>query len=117
MQEIQRAHPPEEARAARRRHLEVGPELVAGGIWVHKIAEELMDRGRGAWGRKVVADLTHMAYAIRGRARAVVTWNLTHMSSVAARKVMQLYCRDHGIEQVLLGNPEEVLRWYAEAIL
>lgn len=115
MAEIDRARPDEVRRRAARQHRRARPRVVTTDARVDEIAEEL--RRRGGWSRKVIADLTHVAYGIRGRARAIVSWNLAHLASDSARAVVKRYCRDHGLETVLIGTPEEVLRWHAEAIL
>jgi hypothetical protein len=65
----------------------------------------------GMFGRKMVADLTHLGYAIIGRADAVVTWNFRTLAREKVRLVLDVFCRREGYTPPLVGTPEEVAKW------
>lgn len=65
----------------------------------------------GGFGSKMVADLTHVGYAVLGRADAIVTWDVRTLAREKVRLIAAAYCRREGHKIPLIGTPEEVARW------
>jgi hypothetical protein len=65
----------------------------------------------GGFGDRILADLTHLGYALHGRADAVVTWDHRTFARDKVRAVLHRYCLREGLKPPLLGLPEEVIQW------
>jgi len=77
---------------------------------VTDLAEQLLDEGH--WSDRRLADLTHLALAILGRADAVVTWNLRDLARPRMREVLRAVCSRRGYNQPKVGTPQEVSQWF-----
>jgi predicted nucleic acid-binding protein len=85
------------------------PTVVSGRQRVARIALAL--REEGDFGERMLADLTHVAYAISSRADALVTWDHRTLARDKVRRIAAAYCKREGMECPLLGLPTDVTTW------
>lgn len=85
------------------------PERLAYHHRIGAIAHALLEEG--GWGSRMLVDLTHVGYAIVGRADAIVTWDSRTLARASVRNVVQAYCRRDRLAAPLIGRPEEVAEW------
>ena len=107
--EVKAAPDPEERRIIERLLRRQRPERVGYQPAVAAIAREL--REAGGWGPRMLADLTHLGYAIVCRADAVVTWDAKTLARPRVRTIVQAYCGREQRAAPLIGNPREVAEW------
>jgi predicted nucleic acid-binding protein len=74
-----------------------------------RIALEILRAGR--WSARRFADMLHVAYTIRYRADALVTWDLDDLARERPRSVVHAYTRGRGLLTPMIGTPEEVAQW------
>ena len=86
----------------------IRPKLVGGRSRAVTAARRIMEEA--GFGERMLADLTHVAYAVFGRADAVVTWNMRTLARSKVRLAVHAYCRKHDRKAPLIGSPEEVAR-------
>lgn len=85
------------------------PVVVSGQDRATALARALQETG--GFGPRMLADLTHVAYAVMGAADALVTWDRRTLARAAVRTAVHAHCRKEGLEAPLIGVPEEVARW------
>lgn len=83
--------------------------VVSGEHWAREFAQALVEVERFA--DRMLVDLTHVGYAVRGGADAVVTWDRRTLAREKVRRTVQIVCRREGRTAPLIGTPEEVARW------
>ncbi len=74
-----------------------------------RMALEMLRAGR--WAPRRLADLMHVAYTIRHKAYALVTWDVDDLARERPRNVIHAYTRARGLLTPLIGTPEEVAQW------
>lgn len=68
-------------------------------------------QAEGGFSDKMLADLTHVGYAVLGRADALVTWDVRTLARDKVRLATVTLCRREGFPVPLIGTPQEVARW------
>jgi hypothetical protein len=103
-------HPRKDIRKGIVRYLRrMRPKVLGPSAAVRGATEELLERG--GWGKKVIADVTQLGYALIGGAEAFVTWNQRDLARDHVRKIVREYCEVHGRAEMKVGTPLEVARW------
>lgn len=107
--EIEETPDPGERTIIQRQLQRARAEIVGENAKARRIARELLDSG--GFGDRMLADLLHAAYAILGRANALVTWDRRTLARQGVRAVVQAYCAREGRAAPLIGVPGDVARW------
>lgn len=85
------------------------PDVISGQDWAESLANSLAEAGK--FGPRMLVDLTHVGYAVRGAADAIVTWDRRTLARDKVRRAVQIVCRRQGLTAPLLGTPEEMTQW------
>lgn len=83
--------------------------MVAAGHRARSIGRELREEGR--FSDTMIADLTHVGYAMVGFADALVTWDARTLARDKVRLAVDAYCRREARPAPRIGLPEEVAKW------
>jgi predicted nucleic acid-binding protein len=92
-----------------RKFQEVRARNVSWTLSVDQIAWDLVELG--CVSENDLADALHLAYALIGKADALVTWNLADLARPHTRQIVRDYCWRHGLPEMRIGDPIEVGRW------
>lgn len=109
VEEVGQTPDPEDRKVVERRMFAARPVVISGQARCRAIAVAL--RELGGFGQRMLADLSHVAYAVMGRADALVTWDRRTMARTGVRTALAAYCRREDIPAPLIGLPEEVAEW------
>jgi predicted nucleic acid-binding protein len=107
--EVQATPDPEERRIIERLLRRQRPVRLGYQPGIAAIARELRDAG--GWGPRMIADLTHVGYAIVYRADALVTWDAKTLARPRVRTIVQAHCGREQRAAPLIGSPREVVEW------
>ena len=66
----------------------------------------------GAFPREAAADAAHVSVAATNRVDYLLTWNLRHIASAAARARIERACRNAGYEPPVICTPNELMEEY-----
>ncbi|MBI2899853.1 MAG: hypothetical protein HYY17_06695 [Planctomycetes bacterium] len=107
--EVNRTPDPEERRTILRQIAKDRREEITGRAWAQRFAGLLTEVG--GFGPRMLADLTHVGYAVLGNADAIVTWDRRTLARDKVRRTVHAVCRREGLEVPLIGRPEEIVEW------
>jgi len=107
--EVRRNPKPDVRRQIERRLFDAYRIMVPASHSARAIAEDLQEEG--PFSDKMIADLTHVGYAIVGVADALVTWDARTLARDKVRIAVDAYCRREDRPAPLIGSPEEVAEW------
>ncbi len=100
---------PQERKSIQRLLWAQRPVRLGGDSRAAGIADSLLKEG--GFRPSMLVDLTHVGYAVLGRADAVVTWDVRTLAREKVRSAVHAYCRREGLTVPLIGRPEEVAKW------
>ena len=63
----------------------------------------------GAFPREAASDAAHVSVAATNRVDYLLSWNLRHIASAAARARIERACRTAGYEPPIIGTPNELM--------
>lgn len=107
--ELNQTPDPEERRIILRQVAKERRVEITGRAWATRFAGVLTDVGH--FGPRMLADLTHVGYAVLGRADAIVTWDRRTLAREKVRQTLLAVCRRSGLAVPLIGLPQEVTIW------
>ena len=84
-------------------HLDTTEEAAA-------LTRRLLDLG--AFPREAAADAAHVSVAAANRVDYLLSWNLRHIASAAARSRIERACRTAGYEPPIICTPNELMEEY-----
>lgn len=109
LEEVSRTPDPEDRRIIHRRLTGVRRKVLTAAGRAAEVAMDLKSHGK--FGESMIADLTHLGYAINVQADAVVTWDENTMARDKVRLAVDAYCRRKGIKAPLIGTPPDIAEW------
>ncbi len=109
IEEVRQAPDPEERRIVERQLRGTRPTIISGEQRARDMALALQEAG--SFTDRMLADLTHVAYAIMGSVDALVTWDRRTLARDRVRLAVDVYCRRERRPAPLIGNPVQVAEW------
>lgn len=109
--EVERTPDPQERTVIQRRLRDTRAEVLGANAKARRLAELLL--AKGGYSEGMLADLLHVAYAVLGRADALVTWDRRTLARRSVRDLVSAYCAREALAAPLIGAPEEVAGWLA----
>lgn len=107
--ELNQTPDPEERRIILRQVAKERRIEITGRAWASRFARLLTEVGN--FGPRMLADLTHVGYAVLGQADAIVTWDQRTLAREKVRQTVLAVCRREGLAVPLIGLPQEVIGW------